>query len=98
MEASNRTRKQPAARRAPRRPDCSRHASSPACATRSTGCGQRPSSALTVAFRVIPLEGSDADKLRKRQLAVVVRLLQRAVADAPTHDRPGDAAPRPTQT
>jgi len=84
MDASNRTRKQPAARRAPRRPDCSRHTSSPTRAIRSTGCGQRTPGSLTVAFRVIPLEGPDADRLRERQLAVVVRLLQRAVAEAST--------------
>jgi hypothetical protein len=94
MEASNRTRRQPAAQRAPRRPGCSRHTSSPARAIRSTGCGQRTSGALTVAFRVIPLEGPDAEKLRKRQLAVILRLLQRATAEASADALPDHVGPR----
>jgi hypothetical protein len=92
VDASNLARKQTAARGAPRRPDCSRRASEPAC---STECGQRAPGALTVVFRVIPLEGPDADKLRERQLAVIVRLLQRAAAEASVDALPaGDVGPR----
>jgi hypothetical protein len=91
MDASNRARKQPAMRGAPRRPDCSPSTRKPA---RSTECDQRASGALTVAFRVIPLEGPDADKLRERQLAVIVRLLQRAAAGASADALPGNVGPR----
>jgi hypothetical protein len=42
-----------------------------------------------VAFtvRVLPLEGPEVEKIREHQLAVIVRLLQRASAE----NRPGKA-------
>jgi hypothetical protein len=36
---------------------------------------------------VLPLEGPEVEKIRERQLAVIVRLLHRASAET----RPGDA-------
>lgn len=91
MDVSNRVRKQPAIRGAPRRPDCSPNTRKPA---RSTESDQRARGTLTVAFRVIPLEGPDANKLRERQLAVIVRLLQRAAAEASADALPNDVEPR----
>jgi hypothetical protein len=76
---------------APRRPDCSPNTRKRA---RSTECDQRAPDALTVAFRVIPLEGPDAEKLRERQLAVIVRLLQRATAEASADALPDHVGPR----
>lgn len=91
MDASNRVRKQPAMRGAPRRPDCSPNRRERA---RSTECDRRAPGALTVAFRVIPLEGPDANKLRERQLAVIVRLLQCATAEASAEALPDDVGPQ----
>jgi len=85
MDASNQVRKQPVIRGTHRRPDCSPSTHKPA---RSTECDQRTSGALTVAFRVIPLEGPDAEKLRERQLAVIVRLLRRATEAGIDGDAP----------
>jgi hypothetical protein len=43
---------------------------------------------------VIPLEGPDANKLRERQLAVIVRLLQCATAEASAEALPDDVGPQ----
>lgn len=61
-----------------RRPDCS-------LPGLSRDAGQ--SAALAFAVRVLPLEGPEVEKIRERQLAVIVRLLQRASAET----RPGEA-------
>jgi hypothetical protein len=62
-----------------RRPDCSTQDDS-----REAG---RSSGQLAFTIRVLPLEGQEADNLRTRQLAVIVRLLRRASAET----RPGKA-------
>jgi hypothetical protein len=61
-----------------RRPDCS-----PRALSRDAG----QSAALAFTVRVLPLEGPEMEKIRERQLAVIVRLLQRASAET----RPGEA-------
>jgi hypothetical protein len=70
MDASNRPRKQPAARRSSRRPDCQRDPAPPGSETQAGG--------LTVTIKVLPLEGDGAETIAERQLAVIVRLLRRA--------------------
>jgi hypothetical protein len=57
-----------------RRPDCSSQGG-------SRGAGRSPGQ-LAFTIRVLPLEGPEADNLRTRQLAVIVRLLRRASAQA----------------
>ncbi len=75
MEASNAPRRQLAARKARRRPDCQ--------SPRGGGKAEpRPAEGLKVTIRVIPLPDSDANPLRARQLAVIVNLLRRAAAEA----------------
>jgi hypothetical protein len=54
-----------------RRPDCS-----PRGLPREAG----QSTALAFTIRVLPLEGPEVEKIRERQLAVIVRLLQHASA------------------
>ncbi len=79
MDASNRASQQPAPGHARRRPDCSPATSKPPRSRGSTNCGRQAAEPLTVVFRVVPLEGPDTEKLRKRQLAMIVRLLRRAI-------------------
>jgi hypothetical protein len=79
MDASNRASQQPAPRYARRRADCSPAGSRPPRSRGSTNCGRQAAEPLTVIFRVVPLEGPDAEKIRARQLAVIVRLLRRAI-------------------
>jgi len=86
MDTSNRARKQPTARRAPRRPDCS-----PPRGDRATDA--RAAEELTVTIRAIPLPNADTNPLRAQQLAVIVDLLRRAAAEAAGKDAasPGGA-------
>jgi hypothetical protein len=51
----------------------------------SRDAGQSATLAFTI--RVVPLEGPEVEKIREHQLAVIVRLLQRASAET----RPGEA-------
>jgi hypothetical protein len=55
-----------------RRPDCS-----PRGLSHESG----HSTSLAFTIRVLPLEGPELEKVRERQLAVIVRLLQRASAE-----------------
>ncbi len=87
MDASNRrARKQPTARRAPRRPDCS--------PPRVAGTADpRLAEELTVTIRATPLPNPETNPLRAQQLAVIVDLLRRAAAEAAGKDAasPGSA-------
>ena len=83
MEASNRTRKQPAASRPSRRSDCQRD---PAAPSSETQADPRPPEELTVAIRATPLPDPETNPLRARQLAVIVNLLRRAAAQAAEQD------------
>jgi hypothetical protein len=75
MDASNASRRQLAARSAPRRPGCS--------TPRSTRKAERRSAqGLTVTIRAIPLPDPQTNPLRARQLAVIVDLLRSAAAEA----------------
>jgi hypothetical protein len=88
MDASNRVRKQPAGRGAPRRPDCS--------PPRVGGTADpRPEEGLTVAIRATPLPDPQTNPLRARQLAVIVNLLRRAAAEAAERDATSCDAARP---
>jgi hypothetical protein len=79
MDASNRARKRPTARRAPRRPGCS-----PPRGDRASGAQE--AEGLTVTIRAIPLPNPDTNPLRAQQLAVIVDLLRRAAAQAARKD------------
>jgi hypothetical protein len=69
VDASNRSCRQPAARRPSRRSDCQRAPTPP---------GSEAQSGLAVTIKVLPLEGDGAEEIAQRQLAVIVRLLRRA--------------------
>jgi hypothetical protein len=89
MEPSNRPRKQPTARGASRRPDCS----SPPV---GGPADPRPPEELTVAIRAVPLPDPETNPLRARQLGVIVDLLRRAAAAAAGKDAasPGSSSPK----
>ena len=70
MDASNRSCRQPAARRPSRRSACQRAPEPPDPETQARG--------LTVTIKVLPLEGDGAEEIAQRQLAVIVKLLRRA--------------------
>jgi hypothetical protein len=101
MESSKRSRKQPAVRGAPRRPNCSRGSSGtqaaqrrPAADTDTIAEPQQADRGLALTVTVVPLESPATNPLRARQLAVIVELLQQAAAEAtaqngPTRDDPG---------
>ena len=65
----------------------SSHSRRPDCSPRSLSHDAGQSAALAFTVRVLPLEGPEVEKIRERQLAVIVRLLQRASAET----RPGEA-------
>jgi hypothetical protein len=65
----------------------SSHSRRPDCSPRGLSRDAGQSAALAFTIRVLPLEGPEVEKIRERQLAVIVRLLQRASAET----RPGEA-------
>jgi hypothetical protein len=101
MDASNRARKQPAGRGAPRRPNCSRGSSRAQAAQSRLAAGtdtiaepRQADGGLALTVTVVPLESPATNPLRAQQLAVIVELLQQAAAEAtaqngPTRDDPG---------